>query len=88
MQFQSKRLRNPEQNAWNNSSTNAIISFNGLQASDYREHLSIVFANKGFSISGELARKEDNFPGTIMYYFEVTKISDIILDDWLVPNKS
>jgi hypothetical protein len=79
--FKSKRLRNPLKNGWNRSNTNAIISFNGLQVSDYREHFSIVFAKKGFPISGELSRKEDNFPGTILYYFEVIQISEMISDD-------
>jgi hypothetical protein len=44
-------------------------------------------AKKGFPILGELSRKEDNFPGTILYYFEVTQRSEITTsNNWLVNN--
>jgi hypothetical protein len=75
--FKSKRLSNPEQNGWKSSNTNALIFFNGRYASDNSGGDSIVFAKKGFHISGELPRKESNFPGTILYYFEVTQISEM-----------
>jgi hypothetical protein len=74
--FQNKRLRNPEQNGWNDSNTNAIISSNGLQVSDNTGNISTVMAKKGFPISGQLARQEDNVAGTILYYFEVIQLSE------------
>jgi hypothetical protein len=84
--FQSIRLRNPEQNGWEVSNTDAIISFNGLYASDNTGFIwHNVFAKKGFPISGELSRT-DNFPGTILYYFEVTQMStsaQIWADSWV-----
>jgi hypothetical protein len=55
--------------------TKAKITKKGLRAenpdADEWQH---VFADKGFAISGEDCRK-DKFPGTILYYFEVTKKS-------------
>jgi hypothetical protein len=76
MEFQSKRLGNPKQNGWEVSNTDAIISSNsnGLLASDNTGAWLNVFAKKGFPITGQLSRT-DNFPGTILYYFEVTIIS-------------
>jgi hypothetical protein len=67
-------VRNPEQNGWEFSNTRAMISFNELCVSDNRGTWLNVFAQKGFPISGELTRT-DNFPGTILYYFEVTQIA-------------
>jgi hypothetical protein len=50
-----------------------IISPDGLQVDSIAPFLH-VFAEKGFAISGALCRK-DNFPGTIMYYYEVTHMA-------------
>jgi hypothetical protein len=72
--YQSKRLCNPEKNGWKVPNTDAIISSNGLLACYNTGEWHNVFSKKGFPISGELCRK-DNFPGTILYYFEVTQIS-------------
>jgi hypothetical protein len=69
--FQCKRLRNPEQNGWEVSNTGAIISSNRLLANDYTKNFLNVFAKKGFPINAELSRT-DKFPGTILYYYEVT----------------
>jgi hypothetical protein len=69
--FQSKRVQNPQQNGWEVSYTRAIISSNGLLASDSTGAWQNVFAKKGFPITGELSRI-DKFPGTILYYFEIT----------------
>jgi hypothetical protein len=54
----------------------------GLQASGNTGHSSIVIAKKGFPILGELSRKEDNFNSTILYYFEVTQISERTATNW------
>jgi hypothetical protein len=53
---------------------NALISINGLQASNTGWNWLIVFARKGFLILGKRSRMEKHFSGTILYYFEVTKI--------------
>jgi hypothetical protein len=72
MQIQSKRVRNPEQNGWEVSKTDAKISSNGLVASHITKfYWESIYAKKGFPITGELTRT-DNFPGTILYYFEVS----------------
>jgi hypothetical protein len=73
--FQSKLLRNPEQNGWEVFNTGAIISSNGLLANNNIGTWRNVIAKKGFPITEELSRK-DNFPGTILYYFEVTNMSN------------
>jgi hypothetical protein len=54
----------------------ATISEDGLKANSTAEQnrRQFVFAEKGFAISGEDCRK-DKFPGTIIYYFELTKVS-------------
>jgi hypothetical protein len=58
-----------------------MISYNGLYASDNTGILwTDVFAQNGFPISGDLSRP-DNFPGTIVYYFEVTQIAQITTSD-------
>jgi hypothetical protein len=74
LNLKSKRLRNPAQNSWNDSKTNAMISFNGLYASDNTGNWLNIIANKGFTISGKDCRM-DKFPGTIVRYFEVTKLA-------------
>jgi hypothetical protein len=74
--FQTKRLKNPEQNCWEVANTDAIISSNGLCASDNTGDWQNVYAKKGFPITGELSRT-DSFPGTILYYFEVTNMSTL-----------
>jgi hypothetical protein len=74
LKFQSKRLRNPDENGWEVSNTGAIISSNGLLDSRNTGAYPNIFAKKGFPISDELSRT-DNFPGTIVYYFEVTNLT-------------
>jgi hypothetical protein len=39
-----------------------------------------VWSEKGFPISGVLSREDDDFPGTIIYYYEVTKVA--ISENW------
>jgi hypothetical protein len=52
-----------------------MISSNKLIASDNNGFgWGYVSAKKGFPINGQLPRT-DNFPGIILYYFEVTIIS-------------
>lgn len=80
--FQSKRLMNPQQNEWEVSNTGAIISFNGLCVSVNTGFEQHVFARQGFPISGELCRP-DNFPGTVVYYFEVATIAKTSDYSWV-----
>jgi hypothetical protein len=70
--LKTKRLCNPEENRWSRSTTKARIAPNGLKASAKGYH-QCVFAEKGFLISGADCRRQsaDNFPGTILYYYEV-----------------
>ena len=79
--FKTKRLVNPRENRWSSQSANINvgISCDGLKASNTNEHEWLTFyAEKGFAISGE-NRRMDDFPGTILYYFEVTTdISSIL----------
>jgi hypothetical protein len=72
--FKIKKVRNPNKNGWNESTTNAKISINGLQASDNGEEWLDVFAKEGFAIAGENCRP-DHFLGIIIYYFEITQTS-------------
>jgi hypothetical protein len=81
--LQTKRLINSKGIRWNGAKSEAKISWDGLKArirSDwfpfYFSYWQYVFANKGFVISEAYSRK-DNFPGTIVYYFEVTQIATI-----------
>jgi hypothetical protein len=71
--FQSKRLRNPERNAWK-SSTEIIISNGGVNAikntNGFQFQNVYAVAEKGFPISVADCRM-DHFPGTICYYYEV-----------------
>jgi hypothetical protein len=69
------RLGNPPGNAWNKSNTKATISGDGLQAnSSVEREYEFVYAEKGFGIHWKYSRKV-NFPGTILYYFEITQMS-------------
>jgi hypothetical protein len=34
-----------------------------------------IYAEKAFTINGRHCRKDDKFPGTICYYYEVTNMS-------------
>jgi hypothetical protein len=69
------RLGNPRGNGWNKSNTKAIISEDGLQAnSSAEQEYQFVYAEKGFGIHWRYSRKV-NFPGTILYYFEIPQMS-------------
>jgi hypothetical protein len=76
--FQSKRFTNPIKNGWEIFNRSVIISFNGLSARIITGITQSVSAKKGFPITGELSRT-NNFPGTILYYYEVT---DILSSFW------
>jgi hypothetical protein len=67
-----KQLGNPTGNIWKEPNPNAKISRDGLKLEN--KQLQHVYAEKGFDISGD-SRKEDNFTGTIIYYFEVQRTS-------------
>jgi hypothetical protein len=71
--FKTKRLCNPKGIRWVETKNKAKISEDGLKATSTADRYSrqYVLSEKGFAISGEDCRK-DNFPGTIIYYFEVT----------------
>jgi hypothetical protein len=72
--FKSKIHADPTGIVWDPSKTDASISKCGLKATS-STHFKGVFAiaTKGFAISGEQCRKENfQFPGTILYYYEVT----------------
>jgi hypothetical protein len=72
--LKSKHVNNRGRNIWNSTKTKAKISANGLQASDNTNEWVNVYAVKGFDISGQHSRKDNNFHGTIVYYYEVTQI--------------
>jgi hypothetical protein len=66
------RVQNPKANRWTGAKVK--ISGNGLKASTRANPFKYyLVAEKGFIISPEHCRK-DNFPGTILYYYEVTKM--------------
>jgi hypothetical protein len=76
--YQTIKLFNPEQNGWWQSTNRAVrISPDGLtvtsslNATNLQKHH--IFAMHGFpAFSPNHCRLElDNFPGTIIYYFEV-----------------
>jgi hypothetical protein len=84
--LQTKRLYNSKGIRWNGAKSEAKISWDGLKASVskcdwfptlfYSTDWQYVFANKGFVVSEAYSGK-DNFPGTIVYYFEVTHMATI-----------
>jgi hypothetical protein len=70
-----KKVCNPKKNVWDGSNTKATISNDGLNARNEYDTIGnrrIVFAEKAFAISGENCRI-GQFPGNIIYYFEVTQ---------------
>jgi hypothetical protein len=71
--LKSKIVANPKGIVWNGANTAAVISKCGLKVSGNREDEEWVFATEGYAISWEQCRKDNfQFPGTIVYYFEVT----------------
>jgi hypothetical protein len=84
--LQTKRLFNSKGIRWNEPKSEAKNSSDGLKASVsfscdglrmwtlYPSGYQYVVANEGFVIS-EAYSGMDNFPGTIVYYFEVTRIA-------------
>jgi hypothetical protein len=83
--FKVKKLGNPKENVWNGTNRNATISADGLQASKGTSEWLNLSASKGFAISVEQCRM-DHFPGTILYYFEVTQVSSS--ERWVKLTKS
>jgi hypothetical protein len=67
LQVKTKRLRNPKKITWDRTRTRRV----NVTATGTGSGPKLVYAMKGFPISAELSRK-DNFPGTILYYFEIT----------------
>jgi hypothetical protein len=53
------------------SNPNVTISGDGLEVESTKKAEQHVYATKGFDISGNSPAEEDNFTGTIIYYFEV-----------------
>jgi hypothetical protein len=74
--FFQKQLGNPKGNRFHESNRNVKISQDGLKVENIKDTRPRphVYAEQGFDISGD-SRKEDNFTGTIIYYFEVKQIS-------------
>jgi hypothetical protein len=62
-------LCNPNENGWDASNPETEITPDGLKIT--RGHFQHILAEKGFTISGQDLRS-DLFPGTILYYYEVT----------------
>jgi hypothetical protein len=77
--FKTKRLQIPKANYWNRCNKEAIICpQDGLTAANASIKEAVnVSAMEGFPIAAELCRN-DEYPGTIVYYFEVTNLST----DW------
>jgi hypothetical protein len=79
--LKSKRLRNPKQNGWTEPRKEGPLT-SQLHASNNSNDVDggiTVWSEKGFPISGKLSRKDD-FPGTIIYYYEVAAIA--MADRW------
>jgi hypothetical protein len=77
---------NPAGNAWNSTKTKAQISPDGLGAISSKtsnDGWQNVFALERFGISAAQCR-QDFYPGTILYYFEVTRMSS---SNWYVKRK-
>ena len=72
--LQAKKLGNQTGNNWNATNAMVTISENGLKVSSNMEKWLNVFSEKAFPIAGENSRI-DHFPGTILYYFEIIKMS-------------
>lgn len=62
------------ENRFTGFDTKVQVSEDGLNVNNNEEKVNFVFAEKAFPISVEYCRK-DNFPGTIVNYFEITKMS-------------
>jgi hypothetical protein len=67
-------VNNSEWNCWHDEFTSeeATISPDGQNASNPGKGWLNVFAEQGFPLSEEVSR-EDHFPGTILYYYEVVQ---------------
>jgi hypothetical protein len=74
LKFKTKRLCNPKSNCWSAKSvlSSALISADGLCIIANR--YDGAEAEQGFGISVKNARNDD-FPGTILYFFEVTQLT-------------
>jgi hypothetical protein len=78
-----KRLQNPKGNGLCRPKTKVKISSDGLKAKNINQNeWHYVFAKKGFAVSGVHSRP-DNYPGTILYYFEV-KLIQMTSFNWSV----
>jgi hypothetical protein len=76
--LKARRFVKLEANRWDESkcsTNNATISTDGLQATkNSRKEWTCICAEHGFHLPG-LNYRMDNFPGTIVHYFEITQIS-------------
>jgi hypothetical protein len=59
-------------NYWNRTKTTATISLNGLQVS--AKKWSYAVAMEAFGFAGNKDFRTDHFPGTIIYYYEMTQM--------------
>jgi hypothetical protein len=71
--YQARKLFNPVQNGWDQSTTPVTISADGLTALNVAENSEgyVVTAVHAFPVDSAKHCRLDNFPGTIIYYFEV-----------------
>jgi hypothetical protein len=81
--FQTKRLCNPEGNRWDavklemESGIVRAVAPNGLGVDPTGLGLiRVLYVEQGFPISIAQCRGEENFRGTILYYYEVTIFSN------------
>jgi hypothetical protein len=72
--FKSKILANPKGLVWDRAKTDASVNISecGLKATNIRYEFGFAIATEGYAISGEHCRKDFQFPGTIVYYYEIT----------------
>jgi hypothetical protein len=69
--YQTKKLFNPSENGWGKSIMPTRISPDGLTVTNIINTKNYVFAMHAFPANSSKDCRLDNFPGTIIYYFEV-----------------
>jgi hypothetical protein len=73
--FKAKKFGKPSNvNCWNGTKSTATISPDGLQVSDSTKSWLNANATEGFVIAGDKNLRADHFPGTIIYYYEMTQM--------------
>jgi hypothetical protein len=80
--FQTKRLRNPRENRWIRTETKHSISSDGLTINEAWKYY---YSKLAFTISCDCRKEYNNYPGTILYYFEIVQMASS-KSDWWVRN--